>query len=486
MSTIFNRNNWKKLLSLSRRYTIGELYAKTREKLTSPYRDYGERYREYLPSEQELARQRSHPLEKEPLVSIVVPAFETPELFLCQMIDSVTAQTYGNWELCIADGSESSQVERILEERYGTEPRIRYRRLAHNGGISENTNQGFSYAEGEYVALLDHDDLLVPSALYEMVKAANETGAELLYSDEDKVSGNPLRYQDPHFKLDFNGELLLGNNYICHFLMVSRGLLDQVGGLDSRYDGAQDFDFVLRLSRQAHGIRHVAKILYHWRIHEGSTAGRAESKLYAYEAGKQAIEAALERQGQPGRVTMTKEYGFFQIEYPVPEAAVLQVEAWGEASSSWEGLWGRLKEELTAAGISVRQREAFTFPPETYIDGRRDPGAGEYVLRINRAGVRLETAGILRLLGSCARPGVKAVSAKVISGGRVVNCGFYEKKGVYHPRFLNLPADFKGYFRRAILAAEVDAVGNDLTVICQGREGRVLVEPAAVIELRKG
>lgn len=487
MSNIFNRTNLGKLLSLRSQYTLGELYKETREKLTSAYRDYGNHYMEYLPTEEALIDQRSHPLAEKPLVSIVVPTFETPKLFLCQMVDSVVAQTYENWELCIADGSESGQVEEVLREHYAGEARIQYRHLAGNGGISENTNQGFGFARGEYLALLDHDDLLVPSALYEMVKRANKTGADLLYSDEDKVVGDFIRYQDPHFKLDFNGEMLLGNNYICHFLMFSRELLDKAGGLDSRYDGAQDHDFVLRCSQKARRIEHVAKILYHWRIHEGSTAGRAGSKQYAYEAGRRAVEAALKRQGQAGEVAMTRAYGFYRITYPVPERAFLEIQVWGEPARSWGRLWRKLDLELAAAGISVVWREIPR--PEGYIDwrsqGRAETAQG-FILLLNRGALQLTSADILRLLGSCARPGVKAVSGKVIARGRVKNCGFYEKKGVYQPRFYHLPADFKGYFRRAVLAAEVDAVGNDLVVLRQGQtEGRILVEPGAVIGLKK-
>lgn len=487
MSNILNRNNLEKLLSLRSQYTLGELVTETREKLTSAYRDYGERYMEYLPTEEALAYQRSHPLASQPLISIVVPAYETPKLFLCQMVDSVVAQTYENWELCIADGSESRLVEETLKKQYGGEARIRYRRLAGNGGISENTNQGFAFAKGAYLALLDHDDLLVPSALYEMVKRANKTGADLLYSDEDKVAGNLERYQDPHFKLDFNGEMLLGNNYICHFLMFSRELMDRTGGLDSRYDGAQDHDFVLRCSQKARRIEHVARILYHWRIHEDSTAGRTDSKLYAYEAGRRAVEAALKRQNQPGEVTMMKARGYFQITYPAPAKAALEIQAWGEPSRSWRKLQRKLGQELAAAGISVTWRELLR--PERYIDWKSQPASGGrqgYILRLNRGAVQIETSDVLRLLSSCAREGVKAVSGKVVSGGRVQNCGFYEKRGAYHPRFYNLPAEYKGYFRRAVLSAEVDAVGNDMTVLCSGQpEGRILVEPAAVIEIGK-
>lgn len=469
------RSNLKKLKSLSRRYQPKELYYKVREKLSAPYQDYGDKLSSYLPTPEELKCQCGTSLAYAPLVSIVVPTYETPEQFLCQMIDSVTAQTYHNWELCIADGSNSDQVERVVREQYGQESRIRYRRLDENGGISANTNQGFAFAAGEYIALLDHDDLLVPSALYEMVHCINETGADFLYSDEDKVSADLSQYMEPHFKLAFNGELLLGNNYICHFLMVKKELLDRVGGLDSRYDGAQDFDLVLRLSEQAARIEHVPRILYHWRVHSGSTAGNTDSKLYAYEAGKRAVEASLKRRDYHGTVRMDNDLGFYRIRYQVPKDITVGICVWsGTEKENSVNIPAGLRKNIEQELSSCQAKILWDYQPGQEVD---------FVLVLNMAVRKIAEGSVAALLGSCARPGVGMAGSKSISHGKVIQCGYWEKKGSLKPRFAGLPRHFKGYFRRAFLAAEADMVSADLTVISGFALRSVQADPAAQIDL---
>ncbi len=473
-----NKGNMQKLISMHNRYTTRELYYKIREKMQAPYRDYNQQVHQYLPTGAELENQRKDQaeLKERPLISIVVPTYETDPLFLTQMIDSVRDQTYDNWQLCIADGSRTDQVEEMVRRFIGSDHRIRYQCLAHNGGISENTNQGFAMADGDYIALLDHDDLLVPSALYEMVKAVSETHADVLYSDEDKVSGDLSCYMDPHFKLDFNQELLLGNNYICHFLMFSREVLEKAGGLDSRYDGAQDFDFVLRLSECARRIHHIPKILYHWRIHSGSTAGNTDSKLYAYEAGKRAVEAYLKRNGLSGTVAMDGELGFYKVKYDVPKGITVGIQTWGETSQQYKNIRQQIEKELEQLGAEI------------FWNGETDckcNDAADYILTVNRAVTNIKEGSVALLLGSCARPGIRAVGSKTIAKGRVVQCGFWEKKSGKTARFAGLPCHFKGYFRRAYLSVEADALSNDLTVTAANRtDGKIIVEPASEVTIR--
>lgn len=457
MTRHLTRANLEKIKSLSRRYPPKKLYYKVREKLAAPYQDYEDNLHSYLPAPEELKRQRGAEFHDAPLVSIVVPTYETPEQFLCQMIDSVVAQTYPNWELCIADGSPERGVEQIIAEHYGQEGRLKYKRLVENGGISANTNQGFAFASGEYIALLDHDDLLVPSALYEMVKRINETGADFLYSDEDKVSSDLSRYMDPHFKLSFNQELLLGNNYICHFLVVKRELLDRAGGLDSRYDGAQDFDFVLRLSELAKRVEHIPKILYHWRVHSGSTAGNTDSKLYAYEAGKRAVEACLERRGWDGTVTMDSDLGFYRIQYQIPKGITVGICAWPESKQENSvNIPARLRKNIEQQLSSCKVKILWDYQPGQEAD---------YVLVLNRTVKEIREGSIKALLGSCVRPGVGMVGSRSVSHGKVRQCGYWNRGGSMEPRFAHLPRHFKGYFRRAFLPTEVDMVSADLTVI---------------------
>ena len=446
-----NRMNLLKLKNISERYPANELFYKVIEKLKSPYRDYSANYKNYLPTQEELQQQRETSFSKNPLISIVVPTYETDEMFLKQMIDSVVAQTYENWELCLADGSKSNKVQTIINKYYITEKRICYKRLEKNAGISENTNQGFQMANGDYIALLDHDDLLVPSALYEMIKCINETEADFIYSDEDKVTADLKEYMDPHFKLDFNRELLLGNNYICHFLMISKELLQRTGGLNGTYDGAQDFEFVLRCTKYAKRMEHIRKILYHWRVHPASTAGNTNSKLYAYEAGKRAVEAYIAEQNWQGTVTMTRDLGFYQTRYQVPEKLTIGIYLWGKVTVSFEKVRQQVKKELEGLNTSVIWDYDFQVPVD-------------YVLVLNQSIIDIEPESISALLGSCGRNGIGMVAGKTLQARKVVQCGYWKKGDTYVARYKGLGEKFKGYYRRAYLAAEVDAASRDCLV----------------------
>lgn len=448
----FNAANLLKLKNLSSRYSVKELFYKIIEKLQSPYRDYSANYTKYFPTQEELQQQKKKNFSVAPLVSIVVPTYETDELFLKQMIDSVIEQTYENWELCLADGSKSNKVQAIIERDYAAEKRICYKRLEKNAGISENTNQGFQMASGDYIALLDHDDLLLPSALYEMIKRINKTGADFLYSDEDKVTADLKEYMDPHFKLDFNRELLLGNNYICHFLMVSRELLQQAGGLNSDYDGAQDFEFVLRCTKYAKRMEHIRKVLYHWRVHPASTAGNTNSKLYAYEAGKRAIEDYIAGQSWQGTVTMTQDLGFYQTRYQVPENITIGVYLWGKDFGNFSKILQQIKQELQDLNIKV----IWEYDLKEQVD---------YLLILNKGIVAMESDSISVLLGSCSRDGIGIVAGQTQKAGKVVQCGYWKKGEEYIARYRGLNVKFKGYYRRAYLPVEVDAVSKDCVVL---------------------
>ena len=284
---------------------------------------YHKNYTYIAPSEEKLDAQRKTVFSEPILFSIVVPTYETKETHLREMIESVISQTYGHWELILADASSSTQVKNVVET-YRDE-RIVYKKLAKNAGISENTNEGILAAKGEYIALLDHDDLLTPDALYEMVSVIeNEKNApkiaNVIFADEDKCNSDASRFFAPHFKMGYNKELLFTNNYICHFLVCRAELMKELL-LRKEFDGAQDFDFVLRATSYVNkekendeqvSICHIPKVLYHWRCHENSTAENPESKMYAYEAGKRAVLAAFKELGRNIKVIHGKHLGFYQ------------------------------------------------------------------------------------------------------------------------------------------------------------------------------
>ena len=206
----------------------------------------------------------------------------------------------------------------ILERYCREDRRIRVKNLKENKGISENTNAALAMARGEFVGLLDHDDLLAPDALYEMAaRLEKDGGIDVFYTDEDKVTTDLSEHFQPHLKPDFNLDLLRSNNYICHFFVVRREIAERIGGFRPEFNGAQDYDFIFRCTEEAEKIVHIPRILYHWRVHSASTADNPASKMYAYEAGKRAIEGNLERSGVMGVVSLRQDYGFYDVHYPV-------------------------------------------------------------------------------------------------------------------------------------------------------------------------
>ena len=262
------------------------------------YRSYGTLS---MPTPEEIKAQKETVFPKNILFSILVPLYNTPEVFLREMIDSVVSQTYENWELCLADGSDADHayVEQIVKG-YGDD-RIRYERLTENLGISGNTNKCFEMAKGDYIGLFDHDDILHPTALYEYMKVICDKGADYIYCDETTFSGKSIDHMITlHFKPDFAPDNLRANNYICHFSVFSKELVDKCGTFRTEFDGSQDHDMILRLTRAATNIVHVPKILYYWRSHAGSVASDINAKSYAIDAAKGAVAAHLTACGFSG------------------------------------------------------------------------------------------------------------------------------------------------------------------------------------------
>lgn len=287
-----------------------------------------------FPEIEEAARQRLHKFGRDVKFSILMPLYNTPEHFLRQAIESVIDQTYENWELCLADGSdeEHAYVEQVCREymdkdkqylrpRSSLYCRILYKKLPKNEGISGNTNACLSMASGNYIALFDHDDVLHPSVLYEYMKAICERGADYIYCDEAtfKGSGTIDDMITLHFKPDYAPDNLRANNYICHFSAFARKLLDGTQLFRSEFDGSQDHDMILRLTSRAKCVVHVPKLLYYWRSHEGSVASDINAKSYAIEAAKGAVAAHLASQGfQNFEITSTKAFEtIFQIKYEI-------------------------------------------------------------------------------------------------------------------------------------------------------------------------
>ena len=260
--------------------------------------------------------------------SIIVPLYNTPKIFLIEMLESVIKQTYSNWELCLADGSSSGYeyIEKICMTYKNKNKHIHYKKLPYNGGISYNTNQALSLATGDYIGLLDHDDLLHPSLLYEIMQIIDTKNADFIYTDEMTFEGNISNPITMHFKPDYAIDNLRANNYICHFTCFSRPLLKKAGWFRSEYDGSQDYDMVLRLTENASRIVHIPKLLYYWRSHANSVASNIDVKPYCITAAKSAISEHLKRSSIIGEVVNAPKLStIYRIIYKLYETPLISI-----------------------------------------------------------------------------------------------------------------------------------------------------------------
>ncbi len=470
-----------------------EFFHHLQDRLEAEDVPYGPWLEAHRATEEELKKQRAEVFENMPLISIIVPAYHTPEQFLKELIDSVEKQSYENWELCIADAgaNEGKQAGKDVEETVRgymeRNTRIRYEKLEQNYNIAENTNRCVAMAKGEYIALLDHDDLIEPDALFHFVKAINEQHADMMYTDEDKVTSDLKKYYQPHMKPEFNLDLLRSNNYITHFLCVKTTLAKEVGLFRSEMSGAQDYDFIFRCSEKAEKIVRIPRVLYHWRTHEASTADNPMSKMYAYEAGKRAIEEHLQRTGTSGKVELLPDMGFYRVRYPVKKNPRVSVIIPNKDESETlriclETLLDTFYPNLEIIIVENNSTERATFEYYKKISEhdqihliRWKQGfnysainnygvkyaTGDYLLFLNND-VRgtITTDWLTEMLGVCQREDVGAVGAKlyypdnrVQHAGVVIGIG-----GIAGSMFVDLPKGRSGYMHKASIMQDLSAV----------------------------
>lgn len=469
-------------------YGIKEFWIRLHERFEPEEVPYGPWYEAYVPDEETLNRQRKRKFLNAPLISVVVPAYHTPPLFLRQMLDSLIAQTYGGWELCIANGSpDDKEMEAVLEEYEKRDSRIRHENLKENLGIAENTNAAFRMAKGEFIGLLDHDDLLAPNALYEIVLALEKNPeADVVYTDEDKVTTDLKEHFQPHLKPDFNLDLLRSNNYICHFFTVRREIVEQVGGFRKEFDGAQDYDFIFRCTEEARKILHIPEILYHWRTHKESTADNPASKMYAFEAGKRAIEAHLKRTGTDGEVSHTPDLGFYRVKYPVKGEPLISIiipnkDEKESLEACLKSIWKKTtykNYEIIVVENNSTSDEIFQYYKEISQKGVRllrwkkefnysainNFGAahakGEFLLFLNNDVTVITPDWLTELAGLCQRKEVGAAGVKLLypdntiqHAGCVIGIG-----GIAGHMFVDMPANRTGYLHKASLLQDMSAV----------------------------
>lgn len=443
------------------------------------------------PSKSEMAEQREHKFAYTPKISIVVPLYKTPEKYLTEFINSVKNQTYANWELCLSDGSGlDSPIKGLLGKWEKDDQRIKVVHHKKSLQISDNTNAALEITTGDYIAFADHDDLLAPHALYECVRELNNNrDVDIIYTDEDKVDMEGREHFMPHFKPDFNIDMLRSVNYICHLFVVKREVYKKAGMLNHEFDGAQDYDFILRCTEKTKNIKHIPKILYHWRAHKNSTAENPESKRYAFEAGKKAIEAHYGRVGIQAEVHATAIDGIYRTKYILTENPLVSVVIPNkdhikdldkcirslQENNSYKNLeyiivennsteketfeyYKELEKKDSRVRVVFWDEKGFNYPAINNLGVKQ--AKGEYILFLNNDTEILNKDCIEELLGYCMRSDVGAVGARLYyEDGTIQHAGvIVGLGGIAGHAFVGVSYDDPGYFGRVMMAQDYSAV----------------------------
>ncbi len=448
-------------------------------------------------TEKERLAQRETVFPEEHVISILVPLYNTPKEFLVEMIGSVREQTYGGWQLCLADGSdeEHAYVGETCRALAAEDRRITYRKLEENRGISENTNACINMAEGDYIALFDHDDLLHESALYEAMRAICEDGADFIYTDEI-VFESPDRNKvtATHFKPDFAPDNLLANNYICHLSVFRKSLLEKAGTFRKVCDGSQDHDIILRLTDCAEKVVHIPKVLYFWRSHAASTASDIGTKTYAVTAGQFAVKDFLaKRRGIDVEIESvescpTMYHVRFPLEGEPPVEIIMDLagERGGTPADAEETVrsleqhtrYPRIQltfitknegDPLPATGLPARRVTcAAGSRAERYNAAARDSGA-EQLLFLEPGLTVDKDEWLTEMLMLSQREKTGAVGARILfregtlrHGGLITG---YGRKGVVGRSHFRVPGEFTGYFGQLAVVENVSAVSAECMMI---------------------
>lgn len=482
----------KKGIGYIKKYGFIEGAKKIKRKVSifKTYSKFNDNYKTWIynnePNENEIKKQEKIKFNYEPKISILIPMYNTNELFFKELITCLKKQTYKNFEVCLADGSEVENKN--LKKYFSDDDRFRYQHLNSNKGISENTNAALDMATGEYIALVDHDDVLPCFALYEVIKAINNNpSVEFIYSDEDILDSNYER-KNPYFKPDFSPYTLRSCNYICHLSVIKKTLINKIGKFRSNFDGAQDYDMILRATENAKLIVHIPKILYHWRAHNNSTSQNTDSKSYAFVAGKKAIEEQLKRLDIKGSVESLETPGTYKVNYEIinnPFVSIIipnkdSIEDLNKCISSiLKSTYSNY--EIIIVENNSESREIFEFYNKLeknhknihivkYIEkgfnfskinnfGRKF-AKGEYILLLNNDVEIISENWIEEMLGICEQKNVGIVGAKLLypdnsvqHAGVILGIG-----GVAGHIHKNIKDSDPGYFSRAVIINNFSAV----------------------------
>jgi glycosyltransferase involved in cell wall biosynthesis/SAM-dependent methyltransferase len=409
-----------------------------------------------------------------PKISVAVPVYNVEEKWLDACVTSLQNQYYENWELCLADdASPSAYIKPLLKKYADADDRIKVIYREENGHISEATNSALSIATGEYIGFMDNDDELAPQALYEVVKALNEDQTiDFIYTDEDKVTESGKRF-NAFYKSKWNPELILNHNYITHFVVVKRSVLEKTGGLKTEFNGAQDYDFVLRATENAENIAHIPGMMYHWRAIESSTALNPESKGYAYVAGQKALQAAMDRRGIKANVEIAEFYGSYKINYiydVVPKVSLIITDGAADINDYLKKILEKTIYENyeivlpTSLKTDVQlTSNKLVFSDGTTRDAMIKAAAGEYIVLLEAGLVPTKSNWLMEMMNMAQQPQSGIVTGRIVDYRyRIENVGMSvdtEKKRVLYPEE-GTPGKSLGYYYRIALPRNIQAASE--------------------------
>lgn len=421
-------------------------------------------------------------INKSPLISFIIPVYNIERNYLSDCLESILKQTYQNFEICLADdNSTNPETISALKEYEEKDSRIKVVYRKENGHISKATNSALEITTGEYIALMDDDDILTPNALCKVVQAINESNADFIYSDEDKLDMNGILCE-PHFKSDFAEHSFYGGNYICHFTVIKKDLFDKIGNFRDEFVGAQDFDLFLRATEKAEKIYHIPEILYHWRKIPGSTADTIGNKTYAIENGKKAVEEALKRKGKDAYVTTPIKTTHYVVHYNVKNNPLISIIMIDNNRKSIKNNLNELLKFNTYNNIEIiinhdninLNNKNVKFKKDT-INNLISMANGRYILIVSGK-IKLGSKDILKeMMGYASQNEIGVIGPKIFNYGKLIKSAglILSNENIYVDAFNNYFTDSYGLYGRLLVPYNYSALSEVFIMFSKEKYNKV-------------